>query len=804
MSKFPFENNFKINKKIFQKSIYNTKNSYINEYVDKSLIEGFIKNVKGIDFTYQQQKKFFNNELEFMKSYFQLYNRKERRLITKLYFPKHKWGRIIATKSLSLSVMHRPTRHALAKDKYIDIDMKNASQNILNEIMKQNNIQVPHISNYCINRDKYLNFIQKHYNTTRDEAKKLIISLSFGGGYDKWIIDHKYNDIGKFQDIIDLEGDYTIVMENVWKSNNNIIDDILENNSTRFDEYKTELSILNAKKRTCMSLFYQTIERHIQEGMINFLVSKKDFVLEDIIPCQDGIMILKDLYYDDLISDVENEQLNKWGFIIPMMIKPFDEAIHIEPFINTMDTELISNDSDATDRVFKLYPNWVCCLDVLYVFDEETGLWCNDKISYFKVIKTLNEFLYTETANPKIISKISYGNTLCLMERIIVLIKTLCVNNDWLNQKSSSSLGKILFNNGYYDFKKCKFYDKFNPDIVFFGKIHHNFEHFTDEDMVYIKDIKQRLFYDTLGVNVGDYFIETLARGLAGEVQKRMLFALGATNTGKSILTKGLQLSLGDYVDGFNAENLAYRNSSADEAQQNRWAMLLRNKRIILSNEIKSNCELNGNSIKKISNGGSDILIGRGHSGNETGFTPHFLPVIFANDLPKITPYDDAVDTRVRVVSYVKQFVDEPSNEMELKKDDNIKAELETLNFQRCMVGLLILQHLEFTDNGALIEPDEVKQAKRDWIGEEVIGGFLTNFLNDFEITNDEDDYILSGNIDEWIKEGKYGISMKKFGMEMKKYLLLKKYDKVCNKVKRIDGKGKQVWIGLKNLNLVG
>ena len=338
----------------------------------------------------------------------------------------------------------------------------------------------------------------------------------------------------------------------------------------------------------------------------------------------------------------------------------------------------------------------------------------------------------------------------------------------------------------------------FNPDIVFFGKIHHDFLPFTDPDIEYMHSIKRRFFYDTLGKDVGDYFIEILSRVLAGEVQKRMLFALGGTNTGKSILTKALQLSLGDYVGGFNAENLAYRNSTADEAQLNRWAMLLRNKRIILSNEIKSNCELNGNAIKKVSNGGSDMLIGRGHCSNEIPFTPHFLPLVFANDLPKITPYDDAVDNRVRVISYVKQFVDEPTNQMELKKDDSVKNELETLRFQRCIVGLLILQHLEFIENGGVQEPVEVKQAKRDWIGDEVIGGFLTNFLNEYEITNDADDYVLSSSIEDWLKDGQYGISMKKFGMEIKKYLVLKKLDKVESIMKSIDGKKYRVWVGIK------
>ena len=60
----------------------------------------------------------------------------------------------------------------------------------------------------------------------------------------------------------------------------------------------------------------------------------------------------------------------------------------------------------------------------------------------------------------------------------------------------------------------------------------------------------------------------------------------------------------------YKPENLSISNSTNDEAQKMRWAFLLKNKRIILSNEVKKHVFLDGNSIKKISSGG-DELIGR-------------------------------------------------------------------------------------------------------------------------------------------------------------------------------------------------
>jgi hypothetical protein len=172
------------------------------------------------------------------------------------------------------------------------------------------------------------------------EAKKLVVAKSVDIGYDEWLSD---NCKDKTQEVINLEVDYKLVMGHVWKVNGGIIDDVLACDPEYFRDYAdNEFSLLNAKKRTCMSLFYQTIERHFQEGMIDFLVNERLFKLEDIIPCQDGFMIPKARYYDDLLKDIESIQLHKWGFIVPMAVKPFDEAIDI-PIDNVLDPDDVFN-----------------------------------------------------------------------------------------------------------------------------------------------------------------------------------------------------------------------------------------------------------------------------------------------------------------------------------------------------------------------------------------------------------------------------------------------------------------------------
>jgi phage/plasmid-associated DNA primase len=379
-------------------------------------------------------------------------------------------------------------------------------------------------------------------------------------------------------------------------------------------------------------------------------------------------------------------------------------------------------------------------------------------------------------------------------------METLCKNDNWLRQKRDSSLGKLLFTNGYFDGRTEMFYHGskgFNPEILFFHRILHEFGEFSEADMEYMTDIKERFFYATLGVVVGDYLIQNLARGLMGDRMKRILFALGNTNSGKGVLTRAITLSCGGYVGTFNAECLCHRmGSSQEEAQQLRWALLLANKRLLLSNEMDTKSDLNGNMIKKLASGG-DALIGRQHGGNETEFTMHSLQVVFANDLSDITPYDDAVDSRVRLIRYTKQYVENPNptNENELKMDDSVKYEIESERFQRCFVGLLVNAYVtkDFT------EPDEVKNSKKDWFGENE-GDIVKKFLVDFEITNNPEDYTASDEIQEWLKTAANGITIKKFGSELKRHCAAKKYEQVNNDNKKLLGRVKKVWYGIKRI----
>ena len=158
----------------------------------------------------------------------------------------------------------------------------------------------------------------------------------------------------------------------------------------------------------------------------------------------------------------------------------------------------------------------------MYAFSFITGLYSNNKTSYLNIIKAHEAYIHTQVYDEKAgdwvkNNCISYGNTISLIEKMIPLMKTMNVNNDWLKQQQSSSLGKLLFKNGYYDFKEGMFYSKekygYSPDIFFVFCVPHNFEMLDDDEVSYMDTIKTRIFYDPLGKELGDYMILNLARG---------------------------------------------------------------------------------------------------------------------------------------------------------------------------------------------------------------------------------------------------------------------------------------------------
>jgi len=398
-----------------------------------------------------------------------------------------------------------------------------------------------------------------------------------------------------------------------------------------------------------------------------------------------------------------------------------------------------------------------------------------------------------------------------LIDKIIVKN----VNDEWTNDMFKSSLGKILFKNGYYDFHKGKFFTFKNKDydhsIIFIKHIDYDFiipetVNKGDDSFIfaeYVTDVKRRLFIDPFGEAMADYYILNLARGLAGDAMKRILFGIGDANTGKSTITTAMDKSIGSYFGTFNGNNLAMKKfANPDDAQALRWLMLLAGCRIIASNEIAPDAVINGEILKKMVSGGRDKVVARGHGGNETEFNISFLPIVYANDLDKIQPFDDAVRDRVRSIPYEKVYKDEPSNVFELQKDKGLDAEILTFNFRYAFLTLLMDAYKTFMETKDDLEEsikDKQEESMNDTFNEEE--DFIKKFKTEFEITNCSTDFTSNIVIEDWMKSKLKGVSISKLSRDLKKFSILNNLCNVKKDSKKVNKITKRGWFGIKKLS---
>lgn len=161
----------------FEKTIFDKK--VMKEHVNLKQVFGFIRNTMGI--SYNGVSRFeslpFATELNHIIKYRDTYNSRHKCFVTSHALPKHKWGRVCASGALSLACMKRQTRHAFAFDRYVVIDMKNAQVQMINEILRQHEIEKPGLIAYSADPKAYRQQIMEHYGCDKDVAKQLPITI---------------------------------------------------------------------------------------------------------------------------------------------------------------------------------------------------------------------------------------------------------------------------------------------------------------------------------------------------------------------------------------------------------------------------------------------------------------------------------------------------------------------------------------------------------------------------------------------------------------------------------------------------
>jgi phage/plasmid-associated DNA primase len=531
-----------LEKSIFCDSIFNKKK--MKEYANKAKLYGFMKS----DEVEGEMK-------EIIQNFVKLENKKAGHFETGYNQAKYKWGRIIPTKYLSLSVFWKQFRHTVCEGIYTDIDMVNAHPVILSEVCRMNDIDMPHLNKYNENCKKIREEIANFHKCDKDKAKDLTISLMYGGSYDSWLKEVEVKE--KMPLFASLENELKSIMEIIYHKNPQIKKDVLKSNP---DKWTNE----REAKRGVMSLWCQTIERHIQEGVIKYIVEKCRLELEKIVPCQDGFMIKKEYEYPEIIDDINQFVAHKYGMNIKFAIKPFDMIMEVEEGVSGLSlndwVDLISVKKLA-DAFIEKYGEFILKYKQS-VFVYHNNRWYNetDNKQQHRLIRYISEDLYD-----LIQGKINDDNTLEDKDRVY-LLKMLRIHTSSGNKmndviKHILSIAKetetdfnsnpflLGFNNGVFDLQADEFRPyQYDDYITMTTKYDYATPDYDDPEQAAARDELIEIFETIQPDNEQrDLYLQILASGLDGRAYQKLFLFNGQGGNGKGLTGSLMDTVLGDY-----------------------------------------------------------------------------------------------------------------------------------------------------------------------------------------------------------------------------------------------------------------
>jgi phage/plasmid-associated DNA primase len=224
-------------------------------------------------------------------------------------------------------------------------------------------------------------------------------------------------------------------------------------------------------------------------------------------------------------------------------------------------------------------------------------------------------------------------------------------------------------------------------------------------------------------------------------------------------------------------------NTSGGDAAKNMSVLApLKYKRGAISNEPPQGVTLDGNFFKTVVSAGDGIVIRQNHE-NEYTVRMRCTFLINGNEMPKISPLDDAVNDRIHgVVPYNIRFTDVASElrpDKVKRKDVAAKDLFNDPVYQDAFLSILFDSYQDFLANGHT-PPPAVVESKKEWLAS---GDSLDRILEEkFYITGLETDFIPFMDIKKHVAAQGQHYSDTKLGRELGKDVFTSKRVLKANK----------------------
>ena len=701
-------------------------------------------------------------------------------------FQEKEFGRLFAKQSLGLQGFEKDVRNALAQGLYFDVDMKNAHPTILTHVCKEREWNCDAMKYYVDHRDDLLNEVMEHCTVSRALAKQLFLQLMFGGTFDSWQTQHIPGSQVSAPTFIDK---FTIelkaISKNIWDAQPDIA------------KYVTKQKNGN-KYGSCLSLFCQNEESLIIR-CLNDALHANNRSLDVLI--HDGGLVRRlkgeEEFPQEILRNCETYIKEKLGYEILLDLKEIKSTLSFtEKPSNVIEGDIIIDDVFAAKRFVHLMDGYIKYSNgEVLIFDENTGLWTTNPIAVrYNIHKFDKELKFEQVIQDGKVKTYNYSGNESNITKLLKSVPVFCSDDDFINKNIDTSRGKLLWSDGIYDFDTDTFAEEFDPSIVFVDRIDRPFPKDRDDSLV--EEVNKILFKDpfiAVDMDASDYLKQVYAQGIYGDYRiKKFIFNVGAANAAKGVHVDAIKGAFGGYIGMFNGSALIFnKNSGADSAKQLSWMVPIKNKRLCFSNELEMEKPVSGTLIAKAASGG-DINQARQNGKDEAETKMRALLVCNCNDIPKINPYNDAQEERVRCVTFKCKFVREVIDpEYERLADKGIKDKfLNDDNYKNCVFFIIRDAYQVLLNNGEF-EAESVKQATKEWTGAE--SSMLSIIEKGYEITKNVDDFAISSRLKTFINKSTHA-SAKRISIE------LHKQGCRSGEPRRFNGKVEQIWLGIKEL----
>lgn len=674
-------------------------------------------------------------------------------------------GRFCALRGESLQCIGKEIRNALASQFYWDLDMVNAQPTLLYQYAKQKGWKCESIKQYIDKREELLTEVCETLNIERWEAKDKVIAMFFGCGSSAI-----ENMPSFFTD--ELYPELRMIIKNNWEHNKSILK-WLEKQPNCLG--KGLADILQTEERKCLLTLDRSLAKHGRSMDVFMhdggLVRKKEN--ETCLP-------------KSLIHQLEKDIETETGYKLKLLVKDMKTSFVKQTESNeNISSDIVVDDAFSAKKFAELCEdNIVFDSGIVWVFDNTVGIWSCDETHIQRVITNFGEKLIFKQ-NDKIFN---YSGIVKNTKNLMIKLPDVLPKKDgFMLSKSHSDIGKLLFTNGIYDFYTGEFKERFDSSIVFRNAMPRSFPKKDQEKINYIRQIS---FIESFAdEDTRNLLLHNLMRASIGDFRrKKMTIGLGFTNSGKGMLTQLVRTSFGNYCSSFNGNSMIGSYDGNESSKKNGWISDIVNSRFAFSSEIqvdeKNRTCIDGNLLKSIVSGGDEIKARKLYENDKTIINKASL-FILANDMPRISPVDDAIRNRVQVINWSYSYVDEPKKTHEKICNPELSNLYKQDEYGNAFFWLMVEEFEKWKMNG-FVEPKTpecVIQGRDDLLPiidiEEVL-------LQKYKITKSLLDHVETKDILDWLKENDVKDSDNKIGRELTALGLNNAVKKLSRKTIRI------------------